>query len=141
MTEPLNTLVMAAQQGDREAFGRIVLRFQDMAYAGAYTLVGDPDLAQDVAQEAFIDAYLNLPKLREPAAFPGWFRRVILKHSDRQRRGKTPETVPLDAALAMPSSQPDPATLAEKSQTAQTVHEVITTLSEPQQMVITLFYI
>ena len=66
MTE-LTTLVEAAQQGDKAAFGQIVIRFQDMAYA----LVGDPGSAQDVAQEAFLDAYLNLAKLREPAAFPG----------------------------------------------------------------------
>jgi len=72
MTE-LTTLVKAAQQGDKTAFGQIVIRFQDMAYASAYALVGDPGSAQDVAQEAFLDAYLNLAKLREPAAFPVGF--------------------------------------------------------------------
>ena len=53
-----------------------------MAYAGAYAMVGDAQLAEDVAQEAFMEAYLNLPKLRE-ACFPGWFRRIIFKQGDR----------------------------------------------------------
>ena len=66
MTE-LSLLVIAAQQGDKDAFGQIVNRFQDMAYASAYALVGDPGLAQDIAQEAFLDAYLHLAKLRDPA--------------------------------------------------------------------------
>jgi hypothetical protein len=40
-------------------------------------------LAQDAAQQVFIDAYLSLHKLLEPAAFPGWFRRIFIKHGDR----------------------------------------------------------
>src|SRR2546422_4060979 len=57
MTELL-ALVRAAEDGDKEAFGQVVRRFQDMAYASAYATVGDAGLAQDIAQEAFLDAYL-----------------------------------------------------------------------------------
>jgi len=53
-------------------------------------MTGDSGLAQDVAQEAFIDAYLSLGKLREPAAFPGWFRRIVLKQIDRVQRRRRP---------------------------------------------------
>jgi len=38
-------------------------------------------LAEDAAQEAFLEAYRNLDKLREPPAFPGWFRRIVFKHA------------------------------------------------------------
>ncbi|MBV7336789.1 hypothetical protein KFU94_52880 [Chloroflexi bacterium TSY] len=64
-------IVTAAQLGDGQAFGQIVHRFQDMAFACAYAMLGDPGLAQDAAQEAFLDAHQSLTKLREPAAFPG----------------------------------------------------------------------
>ena len=50
----LQTLVRAAQDGDKDAFGQVVMRFQDMAYASAYATVGDSYLAQDIAQEAFL---------------------------------------------------------------------------------------
>ncbi len=40
-----------------EAFGQIVVRFQDMAYGCAYALLGDFHLAEDAAQEAFLTAY------------------------------------------------------------------------------------
>jgi DNA-directed RNA polymerase specialized sigma24 family protein len=58
--EPLDSLVRAAQQGDAEVFNRIVERFQHMACASAYAMVKDVHLAEDVAQEAFLEAYLNL---------------------------------------------------------------------------------
>ena len=51
-------------------------------------MLGDAALAHDAAQEAFIAAYVNLGALREAAAFPGWFRRVVIKHSDRERRSR-----------------------------------------------------
>jgi DNA-directed RNA polymerase specialized sigma24 family protein len=90
----LRDWVAAAQGGDKEAFSEVVKRCQDMAYGIAYAMLGDTGLAQDAAQEAFIAAYLDLAALREPAAFPGWFRRVVIKHSDRERRSlKTKPTV------------------------------------------------
>ncbi|GHO86502.1 hypothetical protein [Dictyobacter formicarum] len=51
--ETLTTQVAAAQQGDLEAFGQIVERFRAMAYATAYTLLHDSQLAEDATQEAF----------------------------------------------------------------------------------------
>jgi DNA-directed RNA polymerase specialized sigma24 family protein len=51
--ETVSSLVIAAQGGDLEAFEEIVGRFQGMAYASAYALLNDAQLAEDVAQEAF----------------------------------------------------------------------------------------
>jgi DNA-directed RNA polymerase specialized sigma24 family protein len=67
-------LVEAAQAGDSEAYAALVQRFQGMAYAIASRYVGDHHLAQDLVQEAIIEAFLHLPQLKEPSAFPGWFR-------------------------------------------------------------------
>jgi Sigma-70 region 2 len=77
MDTQLRNFIQAAQGGDLEAFGAIVKRFQGMACATASTMLDDAGLAEDVVQEAFIEAYQNLPKLREIDAFPGWFRRII----------------------------------------------------------------
>jgi DNA-directed RNA polymerase specialized sigma24 family protein len=73
--EPLEDLVRQAQHGDREAFTEIVTRFQNMAYGYAYALLGDFAQAEDAAQEAFIEVYLSIHNLHEPAAFPSWFKR------------------------------------------------------------------
>ena len=78
--DDLNRLVTRAQAGDTDAYGELVRRFQDMAYGYAYAIVGDLELAEDAAQEAFIEAYRCLPSLREPFAFPGWLKRIVFKH-------------------------------------------------------------
>jgi hypothetical protein len=88
-----------------DAYGEIVRRFQDMAVGYAHALLGDFHLAEDAAQEAFLRAYLDLGKLHESAAFPGWFRRIVFKHCDRVRRKKTLHAVPLDGAGELASGE------------------------------------
>src|SRR6266478_10240050 len=116
--ESLSSLVRAAQGGDLGAFDEIVGRFQDMAYASAYSMLGDAQLAEDAAQEAFLEAYLNLAKLHEPAAFPGWFRRIVFKQGDRVLRGKHLATVPLEPVTTFDMALDDlnPVHLAENSE-------------------------
>ncbi len=139
--EELNALVIAAQGGDQEAFGRIVMRFQDMAYAVEYAMLGDSGLAQDATQEAFLDAYLSVPELREPAAFPDWFRRILIKHGDRQLRGKHLPTVPIEAANSAAATTLDPATLIADVQIRRAVHDAIAALPESQRLVTALLYV
>jgi len=139
--EELSALVAAAQRGDAPSFGRLVERFQGMAYASAYARLGDSHLAEDVAQEAFFDAYLSLGNLREPAAFPGWFRRFVIKHSDRQYRAQPPRALDLGIIQAMPSDWPDPAVLFERGQERQSVRDAIAALPSAQREATLLFYI
>ena len=139
----LNIVVAAAQQGDKEAFDQLVIRFQDMAYASAYAILGDPHLAQDAAQDAFLDAYQNLAHLREPAAFPGWFRRIVLGRSHRQIRAKAPALLSLDdvAEDEFYDGWRDPMEQVQQMEVAQQVQEAIRGLSPNLRMAIALYYI
>ena len=65
----LPDLIDAARSEQVDAFEEIVRRFRGTAHAVAYFLIHDQHLAQDIAQEAFVEAYLGLDNLREPAAF------------------------------------------------------------------------
>src|SRR5215213_2739489 len=139
--DTLTALVAAAQAGDLDAFGRLVERFQRMAHAVAYTMLGDAHLAEDVAQEAFIEAFICLPKLCEPVAFPGWFRRIVHKRGDRLVRGNEPALLPLDAVGQLPSSLLDPALLAETRELQQRVRVAINALPEADRLPVMLFYL
>jgi len=139
--EQLSSLVTAAQAGDTEAYGQIVLRFEDMAYGYAYSLLGDFYLAEDAAQEAFIEAYRSLPKLRDPAAFPGWFHRIVRYQCNRLTRRKRLDTVPLDDGLSAPAPSPGPARTAEEREMKDKVLDAIDSLPPPQREATTLFYI
>ena len=140
-TTELDGLVKSAQNGSREAFGQIVLRFQDMAFATAYAMLGNPQLAEDAAQEAFLDAYQNLAKLRDAAAFPGWFRRIVVGRTHRQLRQMPHQFTPLEDIGALYAHTPDPATHLETWQLQHDVHHALETLPEAQRLAITLFYI
>jgi RNA polymerase sigma factor (sigma-70 family) len=141
LMDELTTLVLAAQRGDLDAFGQVVERFQKMAYAVAYATVGDAHLAEDAAQEAFIEAYLSLPKLREPAAFPGWFRRIVFKRGDRLIRGKRLATLPIEVAGEVAAREPGPAVIAEARELRRQVQAAIDELPEPDRMLVMLFYL
>ena len=139
--EETKNLVKAAADGDTEAFGEIVRCFRDMAYGYAYSVLGDFDAAQDAAQDAFIEAYQNLDKLRDVAAFPGWFRRVVRYRCSRLMRGKRVATVPLDEAAHLAEPSPTPAEEVERREMSGKVLEAIRDLPPPQREVTTLFYI
>ncbi len=140
MIEAIDTLVTRVQRGDRDAFEAIVRRFQDMAVGYGYAVLGDMALAEDAAQEAFINAYRDLPALREPAAFPGWFRQIVFKHIDRARRSHRAGQIPLEQARALSSRSPGPAEMAEQRFVQNQVFAAINSLPERQRAVVTLFY-
>jgi RNA polymerase sigma factor (sigma-70 family) len=138
--EPISELVIAAQGGDLDAFESIVGRFQDMAYASAYSILNDAQLAEDVTQEAFIETFLNLTKLREPAAFPGWFRRIVFKQSDRLTRGKHIPTMPLENAYDIPVVDFNLATFIEERERDELVRRAVEDLPEHERIATLLFY-
>ena len=62
----LSDLVVRAQNGDLEAFGSLVQRTQTMVHAVAFSVIRDPSLAQDAAQEAYLRACRDLGDLQDP---------------------------------------------------------------------------
>jgi len=124
-----------------EAFGKLVENFQDMAYACAFAVLGDFGLAEDAAQEAFLTAWRKLAQLRQPEAFPGWFKRIVLTECNRLRRGKHLPTVPFNDGLIVHSSEVDAQTVIERNQMKTEVSAAIKKLPENERIVIALCYI
>ena len=139
--EELTSWVCRAKEGDRAAYDRIVRQFQDRAVAYGYSVLGDFHAAEDAAQEAFLQAFTDLPSLTEPAAFPGWFRKIVFKFCDRQTRGRRPAVTSLDAVRETLADQGDPAQRFEKEHRNAQVHAAVRSLPEPDRDVIVLFYI
>ena len=111
--------VTAAQQGDMRAFDALVRQFDDMAVGYAYSLLGDFQVAEDAAQDAFVQAYLDLKMLREPQASPVWLRRIVFKHCDRISRRRAVPTVPLESGIEEPDHQPGPAEAVQQQRQLQ----------------------
>lgn len=139
--EDLGTLVDETRNGDLTAYGTLVRRFQDLAAGYAYSLLGDCHLAEDAAQEAFVQAYLDLGKLREPAAFPGWFRRIVFKQCDRIMRRKRLPVASLEAIGEVASGDKNPEDLLEERIVKDQVTIALQALPEGLRLVTNLFYI
>src|SRR5262252_409333 len=124
-----------------EAFGELVVRFQDLAFGCAYAVLKDFCLAEDAAQQAFISAWQKLGQLREPGAFPGWLRRLVLTECNRMTRRKRLVFVPIEAGGELQSAEADPYQRAEQLELRERVFSAIRALPERERMVTSLFYI
>jgi RNA polymerase sigma-70 factor (ECF subfamily) len=69
-------MISLASKGDLDAFNKLVLAHQDLAYHHAYALLGDPSLAEDVAQDSFIRAFRNIVSFRG-GSFRAWILKIV----------------------------------------------------------------
>src|SRR5262245_57290013 len=136
----LREFILSARAGDLQAFAALVRRFQDGAVGYALSRLGELSLAEDAAQEAFLEAYQQLPRLREPAAFTVWLRKIILKQCDRIARRRRVPTEPLDGSTDRAAAGPDPSEHAERRELFARVLAAINDLVEMERAVVLLFY-
>lgn len=89
-------LVNSAMKGELDAFNRLVLAYQDMAYNVAYRILLDEDLAADATQIAFLSAYKNLRMFRG-GSFKAWVLRMVTNSCyDELRRKQRRPTTPIE---------------------------------------------
>jgi RNA polymerase sigma-70 factor, ECF subfamily len=82
-------LALAASQGDQRAFANLVNRHKPGVFRLVSRFCHDPAGMEDLAQEIFVKAYLNLGALRNGAVFKGWLHRIAANTCiDWLRRGK-----------------------------------------------------
>ena len=133
--------VRSAQAGAVAAFGTLVARYQDMAYATAYARLGDAHLAEDVTQEAMIDAFRKIEALRDRRAFGAWLRRIVVTHCSRMRRRPRAETNGDDAIARMQSNDGLPLRTAERSELRERVAAILRTLPPAQREATVMYYV
>ena len=92
-------LVERVQQGDKQAFDVLVLKYQNKIIQLIYRYVHDPDEARDVAQEAFIKAYKAIDRFRGDSAFYTWIYRIAINTAKNHlvASGRRPPKGDIDA--------------------------------------------
>lgn len=97
--QPDEDLVRRALGGDEGAYRDLLERYKRRAYGVALGIVGDPDEALDVVQDAFIKAYYRLSDFRFGSNFYTWFYRLLVNQAiDRWRKNARAATVSFDEA-------------------------------------------
>ena len=79
--DELDGLVLAAREGDRQAFDELVRRTYVDTYTLALRLTADEEDARDVLQEAYLRAWKGLPRFRGDAQFSTWMYRITANTS------------------------------------------------------------
>lgn len=128
--------IRACQRGEREAFDRLVERYQRDVYRLCYRYVNNHEDASDIAQEAFIRAYKAIGRFRGDSAFSTWLYRIAVNACLNFRAARRP---PADE---LPEALPDHGTPAlerlVRDERARRVRQAVTTLPERQRATLIL---
>jgi RNA polymerase sigma factor (sigma-70 family) len=132
----LEPLVTAARAGDRDAFRALVEPHLAIALGASTVLTGSAADAADAVQEALLSAWQGLDGLREPDAFPAWFRRQVIRAASRAGRARQRgRVVELDASLAMATDDLD------RVVQGRTLGRAFARLDEADRLLLTLHHV
>jgi RNA polymerase sigma-70 factor (ECF subfamily) len=128
--------VAACQRGEREAFDRLVERYQRDVYRLCYRFVNNHEDANDMAQEAFLKAFRAIGRFRGDSSFSTWIYRIAVNTCLNFRASRRPESQEL------PETIPDSAARAdehmEHAEQSRRVRDAVTRLPEKQRATLIL---
>lgn len=143
-------LIKSAQNGDLDAFNRLVLDYQQQAYNLALRMLADDDSAQDATQISFISAYQKI-KLFRGGSFKSWILRIVANNClDELRRQKRKPTTDLNPVISdsgeeiedpewlVDESEPSPAEQFEQKELESAIQNCISALPEDFRAVVVL---
>ena len=137
-------LVALARSGNKEAFGQLIDRHQARAMRVARGMVRNEDVAQELVQEAMLQAYLSLGHLREGARFPSWHHGIVLNVCRHYLRDREPDCLSWEAMAREPDVETaefsDPGLVAEQREQERLVLDAVHALSPQNRDATLLFY-
>jgi len=141
-------LVALAQAGDVDAFSQLIEHTQVIALALAFRLIANPETVRDVVQEAILQAFLSLDRLRDTTRFRPWFYGIVLNLCRTWLREQNTPTLSLEVLATQGQAVtcssclevPDPSETVEEQELSQLVQEIVQGLSSINRSVIWLFY-
>jgi len=130
--------VSRAQSGDRAAFGILVERYAAQARRVARAVLGDPDDADDAAQDAFLAALTKLDRYDPKRPFGPWLMRIVANAAtDRRRRRTVRRAEQLDPGLTAGGTRPDAD--AERSALGESLRAGLAQLTPRRRLAVVLF--
>ena len=133
-------LVYLAKQGSKGAFDKLVKKYRDQMLALAYDFVNDYELAGDIVQEGFINAYRRIRDFEERAKFSSWLYRIVVNAALDALRKKRQLSAATDVNDINPDDLPAVTSPFAGDGPDDLLLTAIKTLTENQQTAIILRY-
>ena len=137
-------LVAASLGGDRQAFGQIVTRYQRLLCSLAYSSLGNLSESEDVAQEAFVEAWNKLGNLQEPEKLKAWLcgilRFKVSHHHRREARQPVRHAGELDEADALESNDQTIEDVVMKEEEQALLWQALEGVPETYRETLVLYY-
>src|SRR6476469_9878478 len=135
-------LVRRAQRGDRDAFGRLVEKFQRTVHAICLRRVSNPSEALELTQEVFLHVMRRIDQLREPERFAGWLRQVAVRMAiNRATRRVAPPSVETEVLEGAAGQLDDPLDEMIARERAKRLWEGLGRLKDLDRETLVAFYI
>jgi len=128
--------VLACQGGEREAFDRLVQRYQRDVYRLCYRYVNNHHDANDLAQDAFLKAYRAIGRFRGDSSFSTWLYRIAVNTCLNFRSSRRLDSEELPEEL--PDRAPGAADRAQSEETSRVVRRAVAELPEKQRATLIL---
>ena len=147
MTREEEAIIQRVLSGETEAFEALVLANQRKVYNLCLRMTGNPEDAEDLAQEAFVKAYQNLGSFKGESGFGPWLYRlasnVCIDHLRREKRREKSSLTYLDesgtaAEIELPDERFSPETSLERRQTEEHVQRGLSALTPEHRRILIL---
>jgi RNA polymerase sigma-70 factor, ECF subfamily len=130
-------LVQRAREGYVDAYAELVDRHGPLAYRVALRLLGNHHDAEDVAQEALVTAWQQLPRFKANSRFSTWLYQIVTRKT-LNRITRTRATKSLDLLGDIPDTGDEPGQQTERDLTVDAVTDAVAALPPPQRIAIVL---
>lgn len=135
-------IIKRCQEGESEAFQWLVERYGDLAYRTAYLITNDHQLAEEVIQEAFLDAWRGIKGFKLGYPFKPWFLKIVVNRCRMQRRRRVVPTASLEKVepRQVATDAPSADEVMASGESHQLIREAVASLEGDQRSVIMLRY-
>lgn len=134
-------LIAEAKNGNVQAYNRLVIQYQELAYNVARRIMGNPQAAEDITQESFIAAYKALNRFRG-GSFKSWLLRIVTNrcYDELRRHKRRPQssiddlTEENESAPFLRSPEDTPEQYQQRAELAEAIERCLQDLPEDQRV-------
>ncbi len=133
-------LIRRCRAGEREPFRQLVERYGDLVFGTALQMTRDRSLAEDLTQDAFVNAWRGINGFRLGSPVRPWLLRILHNRVVSHQRRRLLDLLPLPSAEHAPDHQPGPDVVLEMAEERSQMRAALDSLPHDQRRIVVLRY-